>query len=64
MPDDNANTFLTPREVAQLFKLNILTIYEYIHQGEIICVKFGRSYRIRLQDLNNFISRHLTSKTL
>lgn len=50
--------FLTAKEVADILKLNIMTIYEYIRNGKLQAVKFGRNYRIDEEDLNKFIKRH------
>lgn len=58
---DSNLTFLTPKEVAQILRLNLLTIYEYIRNGSLRTVRLGRSYRIKDQDLEKFIFEHLTS---
>ena len=50
---------IRPREVAELLKLNLLTIYDYIHQGKLRAAKFGRSYRIHEKDLETFIKKHI-----
>lgn len=48
--------FLTTQEVADILKLNILTIYEYIRSGELQAIKLGRNYRIEEINLDKFIS--------
>jgi putative molybdopterin biosynthesis protein len=53
---------IKPREVADLLKLNLLTIYEYIRQGKLRAVKFGRNYRIHEEDLEEFIRSHTLKK--
>lgn len=50
--------FLKAEEVAELLKLNILTIYKYIQKAKLQAVKFGRSYRIEEKDLEKFIKEH------
>lgn len=50
--------FLTAKEVANILKLNILTIYEYIRGGKLKAIKFGRTYRIEENDLDVFIREH------
>ena len=50
--------FLTAKEVANTLKLNILTVYEYIRNGKLRAIKFGRSYRIEEKDLDKFIKEH------
>ena len=49
--------FLTPVEVAEELRLNLLTIYRYIRSGELPAMRFGRSYRIEDKDLNEFINK-------
>jgi excisionase family DNA binding protein len=49
---------LTAKEVADMLKLNVLTVYEYIRKSKLPAVKFGRSYRIEEKDLNKFIKEH------
>lgn len=50
--------FLTAKEVASTLKLNILTVYEYIRNGKLRAIKFGRSYRVEEKDLDKFIKEH------
>ncbi len=54
----NIETMLTVRQTAALLQLTPLTIYEYIRLGKLKAVKFGRYYRIRKEDLNDFINSH------
>lgn len=54
--------FHTVKEVANLFKLNILTIYEYIREGRLQAIRLGRSYRIESRELERFIRDHQTDK--
>lgn len=49
---------LTPKEVAEFLKLNILTVYEYMRSGRILAIKLGRNYRILDSDLKDFIKNH------
>ena len=48
----------TIKEVAKMFRMNALTIYEYVRMGKLPAVKIGRSYRILESDLNTFIKEH------
>jgi excisionase family DNA binding protein len=50
-----ANLFLTAQEVAKILKLNIMTVYEYIREGKLKAIKFGRNYRILNEDFEEFI---------
>lgn len=51
--------FIKPRDIAKLLNLNLLTIYEYIREGKLRAVKFGRNYRIEEKDLEEFIKRNV-----
>ena len=50
--------FLRPREIAKLLKLNIVTVYEYIHDGKLPAAKVGRNYRVDEKDLEKFIKNN------
>lgn len=52
--------FLTPAEVAKVLQLDLLTIYKYIRNKKLLAIKFGRNYRIRREDLDNFIKSNKT----
>lgn len=52
--------FLTAKDVADILKLNILTVYEYIRTNKLKAVKFGRTYRIEDKDLNKFVESNKT----
>jgi len=49
---------LKAKEVAELLQLNILTVYEYVRDGRLKAIRFGRSYRIKEKDLEKFIKEH------
>ena len=57
-----SRVFLTAKEVADILKLNILTVYEYIRKGMLVAVKFGRNYRIEEKNLDRFIKEHEVQK--
>jgi excisionase family DNA binding protein len=50
---------MTAGEAAQLLRVSPKTVYVMMQTGEIAVVKFGRSVRIRRQDLEDFIIAHL-----
>jgi len=50
---------LTADEAAALLHNHRSTIYDMMQNGEIPTVKYGRSVRIRRQDLEKFITGHL-----
>ena len=45
----------TVEEIAQLLKLNPETIRRYIKKGILKAVKLERQYRIKEEDLSNFL---------
>ena len=53
---------LTPSEIAKELKLNLLTIYKYIRKGELSAIKFGRTYRVSEEDLEEFIKNNKVIK--
>lgn len=38
--------FLTIAEVAELTRVSNVTVYRWVHNGQLNAVRFGRSYRI------------------
>ena len=46
--------FLTVPEVADRWKVNTRKVYEYINAGDLRAIRFGRSWRIELNDLERF----------
>lgn len=59
----NNRKFITAKEVAEVLKLNVLTVYQYLRVNKLEAVKFGKNYRIDLKDLEKFIKRHRVKKT-
>lgn len=46
--------FLTVPEVADRWKVNARKVYEYINADDLRAIRFGRSWRIELNDLERF----------
>jgi len=44
----------TPQEVAELVKVNVRTVQEWIRTGKLPATRYGRVYRIRAEDLVKF----------
>lgn len=57
---NSSDKLLTIKEAALWLKLTPITLYEYIRQGTLKAVKFGRYYRIVERDLLAFIDAHKT----
>ena len=51
--------FYTAEELAEILKLNIITIYRYIRAKKLKAYKFGKEYRIDKKTFNNFINKNL-----
>ena len=47
--------FYTPQEVADMLRLGVNTVYEYIRMGKLPAVRFGNRYRITAEDFEQFI---------
>lgn len=43
---DKSIKFLTIAEVAELARVSKVTVYRWVHNGQLRAVRFGRSYRI------------------
>ena len=47
--------FYTPQEVADMLRLRVQTVYEYIRMGKLPAARFGNRYRISEDDIKEFI---------
>lgn len=56
-----SNIFYTAIEIAQLLKISKSLAYRLIAIGEIPAIRFGRTVRVRQEDLDQFISSNLSS---
>jgi len=48
---------LTPEEVAEVLRLHHLTVLKLIKNKKLKSIKFGRVYRIREDDLEEFLQK-------
>jgi excisionase family DNA binding protein len=53
--------FMTIKEVAELLKVNKMTLYRAIKKGKIKAVKIGKDFRITDTEFENFIKRNSTN---
>jgi len=53
----NRTTFLTVAEVADLVRVSRMTVYRWIHTGELPAVRFGRSFRVPQQAVETFMEQ-------
>ncbi len=52
--------FLTVAEVADLLRVSSMTVYRLIKDGELPAVRVGKSYRVREDDLDRYLSKQYT----
>lgn len=55
-----AKQFFTPKELAKILQLNVMTIYGYVRIKKLVAIKFGRALRIDKKDLDKFIKENKT----
>lgn len=48
----------TIKEIAELLKVNKMTIYRYIKAGRLPAIYLGKEYRVLESDLIAFLHRH------
>ncbi|HQU08168.1 MAG: DNA-binding protein [Parcubacteria group bacterium 20-58-5] len=52
--------FYTAKEVAEILKVNIMTIYRYIKAGRLQAHKIGKDFRIEKSELERFLKKTST----
>ena len=52
--------FLTVAEVAELIRVSTMTVYRLIKAGDLPAVRVGKSYRIREDDVDEFLASRYT----
>lgn len=52
--------FLTVAEVAALMRVSTMTVYRLIKAGDLAAVRVGKSYRIKEDDVDQFLSKRYT----
>lgn len=57
-------TFLRATEIAKILKISKALAYRLISEGEIASIRFGRTIRVRLEDLEMFIQRNMTNSMM
>lgn len=50
-------TFLTVAEVASQMRVSKMTVYRFVHSGELEAVRVGRSFRVTEEALEEFLSK-------
>ena len=52
--------FFTTHEIAELLKVSEATVRNWIHEGELRAVRFGRDFRVAAKDREWFVNAHAT----
>lgn len=50
---------LTAAEVADNLRVSTMTVYRLIRSGELPAVRVGRNYRVRAEDLENYLQEQV-----
>jgi putative molybdopterin biosynthesis protein len=53
----NKATFYTAEELAEVLKVNIMTIYRYIKARKLKAYKIGKEFRIDKDEFDSFIKK-------
>lgn len=52
--------FYTVAEVARVLRVSNMTVYRLISSGQLPAVRVGKSYRLREEDVNRYLSERFT----
>ncbi|HXY42983.1 MAG TPA: helix-turn-helix domain-containing protein [Acidimicrobiales bacterium] len=52
--------FYTVAEVARVLRVSSMTVYRLINSGQLPAVRVGKSYRLREEDVNRYLSERFT----
>lgn len=56
-------TLYTTKEIAELFKVNEVTVYRWIRSGELVAIRLPRGcYRVAEEELKKFIAERTPKK--
>lgn len=58
------NELYTAQEVADIFKVNIMTIYRYINSGKLEAYKIGKEFRVDKKVWKKFLDNSKSNKNL
>ena len=53
--------YYTCEEVAQIYKVKTLTVWDWIRKKKLPAIKIGRDYRVSPDDLKNFEQERRTT---
>ena len=55
MAKEDAGTFLTVAEVAEMMRVSKMTVYRLVHSGELPAVRVGRSFRVHEKAVKEYL---------
>jgi len=55
-PNESRSRFVTVAEVAAQLRVSNMTVYRLIQSGQLPSTRVGRSYRIREEDVDRYLS--------
>jgi excisionase family DNA binding protein len=54
---------LTVAEVANVIRVSRMTVYRLIRRGQLKAIRVGRNYRVREDDLNEYLEEQAVTGT-
>lgn len=60
---DFVDKFYTCKEVAERYKVEVITVQEWIRLKKLSAIRIGNRYRIKESDLLNFEKARVTTNT-
>lgn len=60
---DFVDKFYTCKEVAERYKVEVITVQEWIRQKKLSAIRIGNRYRIKESDLLEFEKARVTTNT-
>lgn len=61
MATKDPDNFLTVAEVATRMRVSKMTVYRLLHGGELPAVRVGRSFRVREEDVDEYLRKSFYS---
>jgi excisionase family DNA binding protein len=58
---DGASVYVTVAEVARQLRVSNMTVYRLINAGDLPAVRIGKSYRLRGDDVDRYLSARYTA---
>jgi excisionase family DNA binding protein len=53
--------FVTVAEVADRLRVSTMTVYRLIQSGELPAARIGKSYRLRQEDVDDFLAQRFNA---